>query len=84
MRKSDDPSSPTSDDAKQATDFMEFFVNKIDLIRESTIDAPPPIFTDYVGPTVDTFRSTTTEQLMKVIADAPNKHCVLDSARRLW
>ena len=78
MRKSDDPSSPTSDDAKQATDFMEFFVDKIDLI--STICAPLPIFTDYVDPTMDTFRPTTVEQLMKMIADAPNKHCVLDPA----
>ena len=69
-----------SDDAMQATDFMEFLVDKIDLIRESTIGAPPPIFTDYVGPTMGTFRPTTTEQLMKMIADTPNKHCVLDPA----
>ena len=67
MRKNDDPLSPTIDDAKQATDFMEFFVDKINLIRESTIGAPPPIFTDYVGPSMDTFRPTTTEQLMKMI-----------------
>ena len=73
-------SSPTSDDAKQATYFMEFFVDKIDLIRESTIGVPPQIFTDYVGPTMDTFRPTTTEELMKMIADAPNKHCVLNPA----
>ena len=59
---------------------MEFFVDKLDLIRESTIGAPPPIFPDYVGPTMDTFRSTTTEQLMKMIADASNKHCLLDPA----
>ena len=69
MRKSDDSSSPTSDDAKQATDFMEFSMDKIDLIRETTNGAPPPIFTDYVGPTMETFRPTTMEQLTKMIAD---------------
>ena len=80
MRKSDYSSCPTSDDAKQATDFLEFFVEKIDLIRETTNGAPPPIFTDYVGPTMKTFRPTTTEQLTKMIADAPNEHCLLDPA----
>ena len=78
MRKSDDSSSPTSDNAKQATDFMEFFVDRIDLIRETTNGAQPPIFTDYVGPTMDTFLPITTEQFTKMIAEAPNKHCVLD------
>ena len=80
MRKSDDSSSPTSDDARHATDFMEFFVDKIDLIRETTNSVPPPIFTYYVGPTMETFEPTTQEQLTKMIAAAPNKHCVLDPA----
>ena len=38
------------------------------------------IFTDYVGPTMETVRSTTTKQLTKMIADAPNKQCLLDQA----
>ena len=50
MSKSDDAPSPTSDDAKQAADFfMEFFVDKIEQIRETTNGAPPPVFADRVG-----------------------------------
>ena len=75
-----EPTWATSDNAKQDTDFMEFFVDRIDLIRDTTNGAQPPIFTDYVGPTMETLLPITTEQFTKMIAAAPNKHCVLDPA----
>ena len=81
VRKSDDPPSPTSDEAKHAIDVLQFFINKIELIRETTNDMPSTVFIPHVSFTTETFQSTTTEQLMKLIADAPNKHCSLDPVK---
>ena len=78
MHMSDDESSPMCEDMKQTSDFMEFFIDKTEQINVTTIGAPPPVFTDHVCSTTETFQPTTTEQLVNLIADAPNKLPSLD------
>ena len=65
MHKSDDELSLTCEDSKQASDFMEFFVDKIEHIKGTTSGEPPPVFTDYLGSIMETFQPTVTEHLLR-------------------
>ena len=60
MLQRDDELSPTCEDFKQASNFMDFFVDKIEQIKVTTSGAPPPVFTDHVGSIMETFQQTTT------------------------
>ena len=50
--------------------FVEFFIEKIEKIRSTFSDSPPPMFS--------TFSTVTEDQVTKVITNSPSKSCSLD------
>ena len=80
MRKSDDAAAPSADDALQAEDFSKFFTDKISQIQKETNGDPNTEYASNPGGSFSMFQPTTVKQLEDLIAAAPNKHCVLDTA----
>ena len=78
MRKSDDPGTPSSDDAQRAENFSKYFVDKIEQISKMFSSAPDSDFSSHSGNTFNAIQVTATKDIEDLIAAAPNKHCSLD------
>ena len=78
MRKSDDDSTPSNDDARLAYNFSAFFEDKITKIRIEMNTAPPVDFTTCTGSTFSSFRQLSIQDVEDLIANALNKHCALN------
>ena len=78
MRKSDDAAAPSADDALHAEDFFKFFIDKIIQIQKET--DPDTEYASNPGTSFSMFQPTTAKHLEDVIAAAPSKHCLLDTA----
>jgi len=77
--------SPTDDASTSiehsADDFSNFFVSKIDTIRQSTAAAPHPTINSRHLPIPDqltTFRPVTSDEVTALLKQSPAKHCTLD------
>ena len=73
-------SEPTSTIEKTADDFVEFFHTKINNIRRSTADAPPPVIVDRPCTRPSEFTEVTADEVSHIVMQAPAKHCTLDPA----
>jgi hypothetical protein len=82
MRRDDKDNSNvphTRDEAvKQANDFLDFFNNKVELVRAETDQASPPKVEQGDGSLMDNFMTTTPEQIDRMINSSSNKSCSLD------
>jgi hypothetical protein len=62
-----------------AEKFAQHFENKVDRIRSSTANAPSPVITDRsVCDPLTQFKPVTSEEVVKVLNNAPAKQCSLD------
>ena len=78
-KKSSSPLPNVSDD-QNASQFSNFFVDKIDKIR-SILDntpSPAPVFTTFSSTPLISFALTNEDEVKKLILDSPTKHCDLD------
>jgi hypothetical protein len=73
------PQAPTSS-MHTADDFAVHFRSKVDVIRASTRDAPPPVIKSRQCTSLSLLREVTVEEITKIIRQAPAKHCQLDPA----
>ena len=78
-KKSSSPLPNVSDD-QNASQFSNFFVDKIDKIRSSldNTPSPAPVFTTFSGTPLISFALTNEDEVKKLILDSPTKHCDLD------
>jgi hypothetical protein len=60
--------------------YLDFFINKIDQIRNNTADAGNVLFSSYSGPVFSQFANVPTSDIRKLISTAPSKQCILDPA----
>jgi hypothetical protein len=73
------PADELSDGDFSADDFADYFVNKVDIIRQSTAVAPPAVITSRVVPEkLDTFSPVTPDEVLSLLKMSPNKQCSLD------
>ena len=61
-----------------ADDFANFFQSKISKIHQSTANALPPKIVDRPCNQLSVFDEVTAEEMSKIVAKAPSKHCCLD------
>ena len=61
---------------------LDYFVNKVQAIRESTKDAPVPDFSTLPPPvySLRKFNEVTTAEVERLLSDSSTKQCELDSA----
>lgn len=73
------PADDLSSSVHSVDDFANFFVNKIDTIRLSTVFAPPPtVSARVVTEKLDSFKPVTSEEVAVMLKKSPNKQCTLD------
>jgi len=74
------PSDVTSDSAEHSADeFANFFVDKIEKIRQSTDSAPPPVINSrLVAENLDTFSPVTAAEVVSLLKISAAKQCTLD------
>jgi len=63
-----------------ATDFANYFRSKIDKICEGTASASPPIIRNGACVSLSELDDVTSEEMSKIIHNAPSKRCSLDPA----
>ena len=77
---------PTHECAKELADkFVDYFNNKISLIRENLLQSPvvtpshlQDINSDFIGEPFEYFQSVTQHDVRKIIHSSPSKSCALD------
>ena len=79
MRKTDDPSTPSPDDAEA---FSKYFIEKVDGMRQGIHGAPDPDYVPSDGGIFNSFTPTTVEETERLIAAAANERCLLDPGQR--
>jgi hypothetical protein len=56
----------------------QFFVDKVDGVRDATQNAAPPTFTSHVGQRLKSFQEVSVEDVRRILMKSPPKTCVLD------
>ena len=79
MGKTDDPATPSPNDVLQTEAFSKYCIEKVDAIRQGIHGSPDPYYVPSDGSSFNSFIHTTVEEAERLIAAAPNKHCLLDS-----
>jgi hypothetical protein len=67
-----------SNSSFSADQFASHFTSKVDKIREVTATAPPPLIHERPSVPLSTFTPVTVEEIARLLARLPAKHCVLD------
>ena len=70
----------SSEQTRSAEVFAEFFRNKIEKVRFSTVGRPPAVIRQRDTPTLCVFRTTSIDEITEIINESPAKHCSLDPA----
>ena len=60
------------------TDLATHFTTKVSKVRQSTAAAAPPVIHERPSETLSTLQPVTAEEVVKLLAKAPTKHCRLD------
>jgi len=63
-----------------ADDLANFFQSKINKTRLATANAEPPNIADRCCSQLSTFDNVSADEMMKIVTNAPSKHCCLDPA----
>src|SRR5664279_1885984 len=74
------PTVSFSNEKHSAADFANHFQNKVEAIRVATASATPPEVEFRPCPILSTFSVVTADEVAKIIARSPSKHCSLDPA----
>ena len=73
------PMPPGRSDGAMADEFAEFFIGKINKIRDNLKDCPTYIPTPIECATLDSFRPMTEVEVIKIIKEMPTKSCECDA-----
>ena len=65
---------------QSATSFATFFCNKVDSIRETTMNALQPTMHHREVPPFVRFQEVTMDEVLEILRTAPNKQCIIDPA----
>ena len=71
---------PSETSSTSTIDFSIYFKDKVDTIRATTADAPPPVIEVRPCCVLSSMRRVTAAEITKIITNSPAKHCSLDSA----
>jgi len=56
----------------------QYFIDKVDVVRAETKDAPPPTYTRHDGQQLCSFRVLSVDDVRRVVMRSPVKSCILD------